>query len=138
MTDDWSGGEEEGGSFELPSVDDILSSLGFDQDEYERQVDEALGFLITELNVEQGVDPFAEDADLIPFDDPFADDELDGGTMDWRDMVSEDFDGDLRGPFPGYEDALEYIEGLEFASWEVVYDDLDDVWYAQLAYGVQA
>ena len=135
MTDnDWSGWEEEG-SPELPSLDDILGSLGFDQEEYDRQVEEALGFLITELNLEQGIDPFAEDADLIPDFDPFAEDEEDGGSMDWRDMVSEDFNGDLRGPFPGYEDVLEYIDSLGFANWEVVYDDLDDVWYAQLQYG---
>ena len=131
---DWSGGELEG-SPDLPSLEDILSSLDFDQEAYDLQVDEALGFLLTELDLEQGVDPFAEDADLIPLDDPFGDDDEFGGTMDWRDMVSEDFDGDLRGPFPAYEDALEYIEGLGFANWEVVYDDLDDVWYAQLQYG---
>lgn len=135
MSDDWSGGELEGGGFELPSLNDILFGIGFDQDDYDRQIEEAFAELNSEIDLDLGIDPFAEDADLIPLFDPFADDETDGGTMDWRDMISEDFNGDLRGPFPGYEDVIEYIEGLGFATWEVVYDDEDDAWYAQLQYG---
>ena len=136
MTDDWSGQEIEGEGGDNPLLSEAWDALFSSIDEYDQQIGEAFGLLNLQLDLEEQGDPFAEDADLLLFgdeNDPFAEDD---SSADWRDMVSEDFNGDLRGPFPEYVDALEYIEGLEFANWEIVYDDIDDVWYAQLAYGV--
>jgi hypothetical protein len=128
MVDDWSGGEGEGDNL-LPSLEEILHGPGFDQEEYDRQLEEAFAELNSEIDLDLGIDPFAEDADLLEYDDPFADDEPDVNTMDFREMTAADFEGDHRGPFPSFGDAAIYGNELPLTFWDIVYDDLDDLWY---------
>ena len=129
--DDWSGFEDEGssagGAFSAEDFDEAFAALDEAIDieaelaeiDYQIALDEAFAELESEIDLDLGVDPFADDVE-------------DYGTMDWREMVSEDFNENLRGPFPDYQDALEYIDNLAFASWDIIYDDIDEVWYAQI------
>lgn len=126
--DDFSGGEEEADSL-LPSLNEILFGPDFDQEEYDRQIEEAFAELNSEIDLDLGIDPFAEDEDLLEYYDPFDDEEEEGGTMDWRNATAADFEGDHRGPFPSYDDALFYGNELPLTFWDIVYDDLDDLWY---------
>jgi hypothetical protein len=68
-----------------------------------------------------------EDVVFDDYEDPFADIPING--KDWRFMDSGDVDEDKRGPFPDFEIAQEYVEGLYFLQWEIVYDADSDAWF---------
>lgn len=129
MTDyDLTGGEEEENSL-LPSLNEILFGPDFDQEEYDRQIEEAFAELNSEIDLDLGIDPFAEDADLLEGFDPSYYEEEEGGTADWTLATAEHFEGDHRGPFPSFDDAQFYGNELPLTFWDIIYDDIDDLWY---------
>lgn len=75
-----------------------------------------------------------EEFDFSPFDefdvfsDPFAEDE----PLPFHDLDAFVSEGDLRGPFPSYDDAVEYAGALNFSQWRILYDNVQDIWYVEI------